>query len=72
MNYRVYWDGALSDISPTDEEVDDYEVFATFAEAKRELLTYLRRQRDDFAFACRQVRKLKQPSPNAAVPPAAR
>lgn len=60
MNYLIHYDGCLSDISKTDSEVDGYEVFDTFAEAKRELRDYLKRRRDEFDFAVKSLAKIRK------------
>ena len=60
VRYRVIHDGSLAVIDRVGYEPDGYEVFETFAEAKHELLRYLRSRRDEFNYAAKQARKLKE------------
>ena len=46
--FRIEFDGAYSRLTQTEDPSDEYQVFATFGEARAALLTYLRQQRDLF------------------------
>lgn len=60
MSYEINYDSAYSSIQETDEEPDGSMVFATFSEAKKELIAHLVERRDDWVFAVNQARKLKK------------
>lgn len=61
MNYKVDWiDWFQSDISLTNEEVDNEEVFKTFTEAKENLLTSIMGYKLDMNRQLKRIRNLKK------------
>ena len=60
MNYKCIWDGEMSNIEATDREVDGWEVFATFKEAKKALLNDLRGRKGALMYTIKRVRGMKE------------
>ena len=60
-NFKIDWDGIYTNIIKTDEDINiASDVYKTFAEARRGLLSYYRRQRDNTLMAVDRVRGLKE------------
>lgn len=57
--YRIEYDSYLSYIEEADDEFHG-DTFPTFTVAKKELVDYLARGKDDFAFALKIARTLKK------------
>ena len=60
MHYKIQYDGALSSIVATDEDIDDYEVFKTFSQAKKRLRNYLDGRVNEYRFALQSLKELRK------------
>jgi hypothetical protein len=61
QNYKIDRDGMYSSIVLTNDKVNEgLDVYANFSDAKKELVKYLQRRRDEYRTALENVSKLKK------------